>query len=45
MASSVVALRPSLRVEHKDKICKLLVEEHDVQIKVERNMAGRGVIE
>jgi predicted nucleotidyltransferase component of viral defense system len=45
IASGVVALRPSLRVEHKDKICKLIVEEHGVQIKVEVNMVGRGVID
>lgn len=45
IASRVVALRPSLRVEHKDKICKLLVEERGVQIKVEVNMVGRGVID
>lgn len=44
IASRVVSLRPSLRVEHKDKICKLMVEEHGVQIKVEVNMVGRGVI-
>jgi predicted nucleotidyltransferase component of viral defense system len=45
IASGVVALRPSLRVEHKDKICKLIVEEHGVQIKVEVNMVGRVVID
>jgi len=45
IASRVVALRPSLRVEHKEKICKLMVEEHGVQIKVEVNMVGRGVID
>ena len=45
IAARVVALRPSLRVEHKEKICKLLVEEHGVQIKGEVNMVGRGVID
>ncbi len=45
IASRVVSLRSSLRVEHKDKICKLMVEEHGVQIKVEVNMVGRGVID
>lgn len=45
IAARVVALRPSLRVEHKDKICKLLIEEHGLQIKVEVNMVGRGVID
>ncbi|MGQ8366140.1 nucleotidyl transferase AbiEii/AbiGii toxin family protein [Glaciecola sp. 1036] len=44
IAARVLALRPTLRVEHKDNICKLLVEEHGVQIKVEVNMVGRGVI-
>jgi predicted nucleotidyltransferase component of viral defense system len=45
IASRVVSLRSSLRVEHKDKICKLMVEENGVQIKVEVNMVGRGVID
>lgn len=45
IAARIVALRPSLQVEHKDKICKLLIEEHGVQIKVEVNMVGRGVID
>ncbi|ASJ97683.1 nucleotidyl transferase AbiEii/AbiGii toxin family protein [Shewanella marisflavi] len=45
ISARVIALRPSLRVEHKDKICKLLIEEYGVQIKVEVNMVGRGVIE
>ena len=45
IASRVVSLRSTLRVEHKDKICKLMVEENGVQIKVEVNMVGRGVID
>lgn len=45
IAARVVALRPSLRVEHKDNICKLFIEEHGEQIKVEVNMVGRGVID
>lgn len=45
IAAGIVALRLSLRIEHKDKICKLFVEEHGVQIKIEVNMIGRGVID
>jgi predicted nucleotidyltransferase component of viral defense system len=45
IASRVVSLRSTLRVEHKDKICKLMVEENGVQIKVEVNMVVRGVID
>ena len=38
-------LRPAIRVAHKDQTCKLLVEEYGVQIKVEVNIVGRGVID
>jgi predicted nucleotidyltransferase component of viral defense system len=44
IASRIAALRSSLRVEHKEDKCKLFVEEHGVQIKVEVNTIGRGVI-
>ena len=37
-------LRPSMRVHHKEKVCKLQVDEHGVIIKVEVNMVGRGVL-
>jgi predicted nucleotidyltransferase component of viral defense system len=45
IALNVLALRPSLKVTHKEKICKLMVEESGVQIKVEVNIVGRGVID
>lgn len=45
IANRVVALRPSIKVSHKDQICKLLIQDQGVQIKIEVNMIGRGVIE
>jgi predicted nucleotidyltransferase component of viral defense system len=37
-------LRPSIRVQHKDKVCKLQLDEHGVLIKIEVNMVGRGLL-
>lgn len=39
---SIEALRPSIRVQHKDKVCKLQLDEYGVVIKIEVNMVGRG---
>lgn len=38
------ALRPSIKVTHKADVCKLMVEEGDVLVKIEVNMIGRGVL-
>lgn len=40
----IEALRPSIRVQHKDKVCKLQLDEHGVLIKIEVNMVGRGLL-
>jgi len=37
-------LRPSMRVQHKENVCKLLIDERGVMIKIELNMVGRGLI-
>lgn len=37
-------LRGSIRVEHREEVCKLLISEQGNQIKIEANMVGRGVI-
>ena len=41
---SIEALRPSIRVQHKNKVCKLQLDEQGVVIKVEVNMVGRGLL-
>lgn len=40
----IEALRPSIRGQHKDKACKLQLDEHGVLIKIEVNMVGRGLL-
>lgn len=40
----IEALRPSIRVQHKDKVCKLQLDEHGVLVKIEVNMVGRGLL-
>ncbi len=40
----IEALRPSIRVQHKEKVCKLQLDEHGVLIKIEVNMVGRGLL-
>ncbi len=40
----IEALRSSIRVQHKDKVCKLQLDEHGVLIKIEVNMVGRGLL-
>lgn len=37
-------LRATIRVQHKPNVCKLQMSEHGVQIKVEVNMVGRGLL-
>lgn len=37
-------LSASMRVEHKPKVCKLQISQQGVQIKVEVNMVGRGLL-
>jgi predicted nucleotidyltransferase component of viral defense system len=40
----VEALKPGIRIQHKDKVCKLQISDHGMQIKVEVNMVGRGLL-
>lgn len=40
----VERLNPSMRAHHKHNVCKLQINEQGVQIKVEVNMVGRGLI-
>jgi predicted nucleotidyltransferase component of viral defense system len=40
----IEGLRPSIRIQHKENICKLQLDERGVMIKVEVNMVGRGLI-
>lgn len=37
-------LKPGIRIQHKESICKLLISDHDAQIKIEVNMVGRGLL-
>jgi predicted nucleotidyltransferase component of viral defense system len=41
----VETLKPSARVVHKNKTSKLQISDRGVQIKIEVNMVGRGVLE
>jgi len=40
----VEGLRPSMRVQHKENICKLQLDDRGVMIKIEVNMVGRGLL-
>lgn len=40
----IESLRSSIRVQHKENVCKLQLDEHGVIIKIEVNMVGRGLI-
>ena len=40
----IEALRRSIHVQHKDRVCKLQVGEGGVNIKIEVNMVGRGLL-
>ena len=40
----IESLRPSMRVQHKEKVCKLQLDERGVMIKIEVNRVGRGLI-
>jgi len=40
----IEGLRPSIRIKHKEKVCKLQLDERGVMIKIEVNMVGRGLI-
>ena len=40
----IEGLRPLIRVQHKEKVCKLQLDERGVMIKIEVNMVGRGLI-
>ena len=41
---NIKKLRPSIRIEHKENICKLQLNEHGITIKIEVNMVGRGLL-
>ncbi|MDC0088801.1 nucleotidyl transferase AbiEii/AbiGii toxin family protein [Porticoccaceae bacterium] len=40
----IEGLRPSIRIQHKENICKLQLDERGVMIKIEVNMVARGLI-
>jgi predicted nucleotidyltransferase component of viral defense system len=40
----IEGLRSSIRIQHKENICKLQLDERGVMIKIEVNMVGRGLI-
>ena len=40
----VEALKPRVHIQHKENTCKLLISEQGIQIKVEVNMLGRGLL-
>ena len=40
----IEGMRPSIRIQHKENVCKLLLDERGVMIKIEVNMVGRGLI-
>jgi predicted nucleotidyltransferase component of viral defense system len=40
----IEGLRPSIRIQHKENVCKLQLDERGVMIKIEVNMVGRGLI-
>ena len=40
----IEGLRPSIRIQHKENICKLQLDGRGVMIKIEVNMVGRGLI-
>lgn len=42
--NNIMALRPTIKVMHRVDVCKLMVEERDVLVKIEVNMVGRGVL-
>lgn len=41
---NIERLRPSIRIEHKESVCKLQLNEHGITIKIEVNMVGRGLL-
>lgn len=40
----VEALKPGVRIQHKENICKLQISDNGAQIKIEVNMVGRGLL-
>jgi len=40
----IEGMRPSIRIQHKENVCKLQLDERGVMIKIEVNMVGRGLI-
>jgi predicted nucleotidyltransferase component of viral defense system len=40
----IEGLRPTLRVQHKDNVCKLQIDEQGIAIKIEVNMVARGLL-
>lgn len=41
---SIESLKPAVHIVHREETCKLLIADHGVQIKVEVNVVGRGVL-
>lgn len=44
LSERITALRNSIQIEHKPGVCKLLLNERGVQIKIEVNTVGRGLL-
>ncbi|MCF6194415.1 MAG: nucleotidyl transferase AbiEii/AbiGii toxin family protein, partial [Kangiellaceae bacterium] len=42
--SGIEKFRPSIRVRHKENVCKLQLDERGIAIKIEVNMVGRGLL-
>lgn len=41
----IQTMRPNIKVQHKDQVCKLQIDDGDVVIKIEVNMVGRGLLD
>jgi len=40
----IEALKPGIRIQHKENVCKLQISDHGTQIKIEVNTVGRGLL-
>ncbi len=41
----VEAIKPNVRIAHKENVCKLQISDSGTQIKIEVNMVGRGLLD
>ncbi|MFT5664807.1 MAG: putative nucleotidyltransferase component of viral defense system [Gammaproteobacteria bacterium] len=40
----IESLRPLIRIQHRENVCKLQLDERGMMIKIEVNMVGRGLL-